>query len=138
MTYTGGVSKAFTREDADVPEVAVRRRGVPVPDPNYVTAAGLAALRAELATATGDRAHEIGDHLATAQVVDPPGDGRAGFGSTVTTDDGRTYRIVGAIEADPRTGAIGWQSPLARALMGARVGDVVATPRGELEIVAIV
>ena len=132
------MSKAFTREDSDAPEPAVRRRGVPVPDPNYVTASGLAALRAELATADVDRCREIADHLATAQVVDAPTDGRVGFGSTVTTDDGKTYKLVGAIEAEPRTGAINWQSPLARALLGARVGDVVATPRGEVEITAIV
>jgi transcription elongation factor GreB len=131
------MSKAFTREDAEVPDVAPRRRGIPVPDPNYVTAAGAAALRAELATAEPDRAREIADHLATAQVQEPPGDGRVGFGSAVTLDDGRTYRIVGAIEADPRAGAISFGSPLARALLGARVGDVVATPRGDVQVVKI-
>ena len=131
------MSKAFTREDdGGGPEEPARRRGVPVPEPNYVTAAGLAALRAEVAT--GDRAKDIADHLATAQVLEPPTDGRVGFGSTVTTSDGKTYRIVGAIEADPRTGAISWQSPLARALWGAREGDTVVTPRGEIEIVEIV
>ena len=65
----------------------------------------------------------------------------AGFGARVTVvdDAGRrqTYRIVGAIEAAPREGAISWQSPIAEALQAARVGDTVALPRGEVEVVAI-
>ena len=46
-------------------------------------------------------------------------------------DDGDhyIYRIVGAIESDPKAGAISWQSPLAQALWGAKVGDSVALPR---------
>ena len=58
---------------------------------------------------------------------------------TVVDDAGRrqTYRIVGAIEAAPREGAISWQSPIAEALQAARVGDTVALPRGEVEVVAI-
>lgn len=42
------MSKAFTKENDDVPEVPVRRRGLPVPELNLVTPAGLAAARAEL------------------------------------------------------------------------------------------
>ena len=58
---------------------------------------------------------------------------------TVVDDAGRrhTYRIVGAIEAAPREGAISWQSPIAEALHGARVGDSVTLPRGDVEVVAI-
>ena len=37
----------------------------------------------------------------------------------------------------PRDGAISWQSPIAEALQAARVGDTVALPRGEVEVVAI-
>ena len=139
------MSKAFTKESDDAPEPAPRRRGVPVPTdvPNYITAAGERALRAELeAGAAADRAREVADHLATAVVMQPPADRvRVGFGATVTVEDdagARTrYRIVGAIEASPRDGAIHWQSPIALALHDAQIGDFVTLPRGEVEIVAI-
>lgn len=126
-----------------MPEPPVRRRGVLVPDPNYVTAAGERALRAELqAMPDDDRVRELSDHLATAIVMQPPTDReRVGFGAAVTVEDeagNRTrYRIVGAIEAAPRDGAIYWQTPIAEALHDARVGDLIALPRGEVEIVAI-
>jgi transcription elongation GreA/GreB family factor len=141
------VSKAFTKEDSDVPEPPVRRRGVPVPEdvPNYITAAGERALRAELASlAAGadERAHEITQHLTTAIVIGAPEDtSKVGFGATVTVEDEagkRTkYRLVGAIEAAPREGAIFWQSPIAEALHDTQVGDSVTLPKGEGEIVAI-
>ncbi len=138
------MSKAFTKEDDDAPEQPVRRRGVPVPTdvPNYVTAVGERALRAELASTDKERAQEISDHLAIAVVMEPPQDrSRAGFGATVTVEDEsgkRTrYRIVGAIEADPKAGAIYFQTPIAEALHDAQVGDSVTLPRGEVEVVAI-
>jgi transcription elongation factor GreB len=136
------VSKAFTREDDGAPEVPLQRRGLPVPVPNFVTADGLAALRAELASnPPEERARELAEHLATAQTVEPEDRDAVGFGATVTVEDAegqRTrYRIVGAIESSPRDGAISWQSPVARSLFDARVGDTVALPRGEVTIVAI-
>ncbi len=141
------MSKAFTKEDSDAPAGPVRKRGVPVPTdvPNYITAAGERALRAELAglpAGSDDRAHEISEHLATAVVMGPPDDKtRAGFGATVTIEDDRgkrtRYRLVGAIEASPRDGAIYWQSPIAEELEDARVGDTITLPKGEVEVVAI-
>lgn len=138
------MSKAFTKESDDVPEAPVRRRGVPVPEGlNYVTAAGARALRAELEAGAGeDRAREISEHLATAVVLEPPADrSRVGFGATVTVEDEagkRTrYRLVGAIEAAPREGAIYFGSPIGEALYEAQVGDSIVLPRGEVEIVAI-
>lgn len=141
------MSKAFTKEDSDVPEAPLRKRGVPVPKdvPNYITADGERALRAELAgleAGSGDRAHEISEHLATAMVIGEPVDkSRVGFGATVTVEDEsgkRTkYRLVGAIEAAPREGAIYWQSPIAEALHDAQVGDSVTLPKGDGEVVAI-
>jgi len=62
------------------------------------------------------------------------------FGATVTfcTDDDveRTVRIVGVDEARIDDGEISWVSPVARALMKARIGDVVKvqTPKGIDEI----
>ena len=141
------MSKAFTKEDDDAPVAPARRRGLPVPVPNFVTARGLAAARAELDELgrTGgdpDRIRELMDHLATAQVADVPDPTTAGIGAAVTVEDGAgrraTYRIVGAIESDPRQGRVGWQTPIATALWGARAGDTVALPRGdEVEVVAI-
>jgi transcription elongation factor GreA len=60
-----------------------------------------------------------------------------GFGATVTlvdTDTGReqTWALVGAAEADAAAGKISVESPVAQAVMGSAVGDVVpvTTPRG--------
>lgn len=141
------MSKAFTKEDDGAPTPPARRRGVPVPEPNFVTAAGLAAARAELeqlARGAGDpdRIRELADHLATAQVVEPAARDVVGLGAEVTVEDpsGKrtTYRLVGAIEADPKRGWLSWQTPIANALWGARVGDAVELPRGgEVEVVAI-
>jgi transcription elongation GreA/GreB family factor len=139
------VSKAFTKEDSDAPETPFRKHGVPVPTdvPNYVTAAGERALRAELADCTDEaRVREISDHLATAIIMQPPEDKtRVGFGAKVTVEDGNgkrtVYRIVGAIEASPKDGAIYFQTPIAEELHDMQVGDTIALPRGEVEIVAI-
>lgn len=139
------MSKAFTKEDAEIPEAPVRKRGVPVPVPNIVTPAGLAALRAEhdgLARSGGDpdRVRELAEHLATAQTLEPdPSVVGVGARVTVEDEDGKraTYHVVGAIEADARRGLVSWQSPIAQALWGLRVGDGVTLPRGEGEIVAI-
>lgn len=67
------------------------------------------------------------------------------FGATVTfvnsTDEERTVTIVGVDEADMEQDRISWISPVARALMKAKVGDevTVRTPNGPemLEVVAI-
>jgi transcription elongation GreA/GreB family factor len=141
------VSRAFTKEVDDAPGERIQRLGVPVPDLNFVTPAGLAAARAELdeLVRTGgnpDRARELFEHLATAQALEPQDLGQVGIGATVTVEheDGRrtSYRIVGAIEADPKRGVLAWQSPIAQALWGARVGDTAVMPRGdEVEVVAI-
>jgi transcription elongation GreA/GreB family factor len=135
------VSKAFTKEDADIPEVPMRKRGVPVPVPNIVTPKGLRTLRAEHDELgrTGidpDRLRELADHLATAQTIEPD-TSVVGIGAMVIVQHAKgrsSYFIVGAIEADPRHGTISWQSPIAQALWGAKQGDIVSLPRGEGEI----
>jgi transcription elongation factor GreA len=60
-----------------------------------------------------------------------------GFGSTVTlvdvdTDRTQQWSFVGAAEADASAGKISVESPVAQAVMGHAVGDVVkvTTPRG--------
>lgn len=77
-----------------------------------------------------------------AKVVDPaqqPDKARVFFGATVTIADEddaeRVVTIVGDKEQDAGKGRIGWSSPIARALRGARVGDLrtVRLPAGEKE-----
>lgn len=87
--------------------------------------------------------------IERVQVVDPASQAKRDqvfFGATVTyarlSDDAEaTIRIVGVDEANAERGDISWVAPIARALLGARVGDVraVRTPAGrdEVEIVAI-
>jgi len=78
----------------------------------------------------------------SAEVVPPPTDTtHVRFGARVTfeREDGRqqTYRIVGEDEADPAKGTISYVSPLAQALMGKEVGDVVPIGSTTAEIVDI-
>ncbi|MBM3600444.1 MAG: transcription elongation factor GreB [Alphaproteobacteria bacterium] len=77
--------------------------------------------------------------LEIAVVVDPAQQTRRDqvfFGATVTYVDGddreRTVRIVGKDEVDSDRGEISWTSPVAKALLKARVGDTVTvqTPNG--------
>ncbi len=141
------MSKAFTKEDDDLPPPPLQKRGIPVPEPNYVTSAGARWARAEveqLMVSGGDpdRIRELTDHLATAEIVEPGDRVVVGLGARVTVEDtsGKrtTYQIVGAIEADPKRGALSWQTPIANALWGARVGDTIELPRGiEVEVVEL-
>jgi transcription elongation factor GreB len=87
--------------------------------------------------------------LERVQVVDPAAQAKRDqvfFGATVTyarvSDDAEvTIRIVGVDEAEAERGDIAWVAPVARALLGARVGDLrrIRTPAGmeEVEVVAI-
>ncbi len=58
-----------------------------------------------------------------------------GLVAKVGEDDGteRTYRIVGVDESDPEIGLLSWASPIAKALIGKRVGEVALArlPVGE-------
>ena len=85
--------------------------------------------------------------MKAAKIVDPkpPATDQVRFGATVELADEangrRIVTIVGDDETDAGQGRIGWSSPLARALIGAKVGDerVVRLPAGEksYEVVAI-
>lgn len=61
-------------------------------------------------------------------------------GSCVTVQEGdypeETYYLVGATEADPRSGRISNESPIGSALLGHRAGDEVSitTPGGEIQL----
>ncbi|WP_102222814.1 GreA/GreB family elongation factor [Acidimangrovimonas sediminis] len=160
------MSRAFVKEDgpdnAPLPDLPVS------PHPNYVTPSGLAELRARLAEAQArlmalrareDRLDRLPEaaaerdiryleaRLRSAIPVEMAAQPRSevAFGATVTVaeEDGteRVFRIVGEDEAAAAKGWIAPQAPLARALIGAGIGDVVRWPRPggarELEVVAI-
>ena len=86
--------------------------------------------------------------MKQAKVVDPSSQGQRDvvrFGATVELADEddarREVTLVGEDEADATAGLISWAAPIARALIGARVGDerTVRLPSGEksYEILAI-
>jgi transcription elongation factor GreA len=99
---------------------------------------------AEYHIAKEDQAHletkiaRLTDRLRNARVVEAPAPGdTVSFGATVTVVDGdsgreATYTLVGPTEADVRAGKLSAESPVAKALMGRRVGDTVEiqTPGG--------
>jgi len=76
------------------------------------------------------RIKELESKVGTAEVIEPPTSGdRVTFGSTVRLedDDGKetAYQIVGSDEADPPRGRISIMAPLARTLIGKKIGDTV-------------
>ncbi len=85
---------------------------------------------------------DLNDWIARAEVVDVSklsGD-RVVFGATVLlldvdTEEEKTYRIVGELEADLKKGRIAVTSPLARGLVGKSTGDVatIQSPKGPKE-----
>jgi transcription elongation GreA/GreB family factor len=153
------MSRAFVKDQEDGAAEELPDRPIS-PHPNHVTEHGLALIDAEIArlqheqasaTAAQDRgaiARTSRDlrywttRRASADVVPPPTDvSQVRFGSTVTIarSDGRTqtFHIVGEDEADPAHGTLSHVSPLALALFGKRVGDVVMAGNSEAEIVTI-
>ena len=94
------------------------------------------------------RINFLSRRMKEAKVTDPatqPDKSRVWFGATVTIVDEedveRTITLVGEDEADAGAGLLSWNSPLARAMRGAAVGDLrrVPLPSGErqYEVVAI-
>jgi len=135
------MSVAFRRESDDEHLEPKFERPI-APGPNLVTARGLALIDAEVArlnAALEQASDEERPALlreqrywhtrqTTAEVVPAPEPGEIGIGSRVTIRMGgseRVVEIVGGDEADPAEGRIGYQAPLARALIGAEVGETV-------------
>lgn len=159
------MSRAFVKEDGPdntpLPDLPIS------PHPNYVTPRGLSQLQAALVEAQErlvalrareDRLDRLPEaaaerdiryfeaRLKSAIAVASAGPCEvAGFGHRVKVVDAdgeeASYSIVGEDEAEASLGRIAPQSPLARALIGAGVGDVVTWRRPvgamELEILAI-
>lgn len=136
------MSVAFRRDSDE--EHKEPRFELPIPvGPNLVTANGLAQIEARVAEleavvrAEGDPAaleeskrdlRYWRTRLATAERAPPPAPDEIGFGSRVGfrhKGERRQVDIVGHDEADPSAGRISFSAPLARALMGACVGDLV-------------
>ncbi len=156
------MSRAFVNEDAgndrpDLPELPVP------PGPNIVTPRGLAALQARIAQRRADLAalksrpdrldklpeaaaerdlRWLEARLKAAVVIDPSAHDltEVAFGLAVTVADEEgvetTYEITGEDEADAPRHRIAPNSPLARALLGAQVGDVVTwrRPSGPIDL----
>jgi hypothetical protein len=138
------VSRAFIKEDVDLPERSGRKRsasGLPPGATNYITARGAKRLRNELqklraANANSKRVAEVQQILASVHVVDPPdpASNSVTFGATVTVKDkkGRTetYAVVGVDELGFEPDAVGWISPIGKALLAADMGDWIKLDDG--------
>ncbi len=162
------MSRGFVKEDdlehagTDVPERPISAL------PNYVTVNGYALLQAEsqqldiarraleankdapssldkLAVINRDLRY-ISARLESALVTKPDASAsQVLFGATVIVEDDEgeqhSYEIVGEDEADIKAGKVSWTSPLAKALIGQKLGENVtwARPAGNanLEIIAI-
>ena len=149
------MSVAFRRE-SDEEHLEPKFERPIAPGPNLVTPRGLALIGAkvvELEAAVAEAPTEDRDAVlrelrywhtrqTTAEVVAAPAEGEVGIGSRVTyrlNGAERSVEIVGGDEADPAAGKIGYQAPLARALIGAEVGERVdfAGKDEAIEVVAV-
>lgn len=148
------MSRAFVKEDAVGEAPLVPRRALlPEGVPNLVTRSGLAALEAERAGLAAElrrleagpqdlpehlqsllvvreRLMELDERLASARLAPPPRDParEVALGSLVTVRRGTTdvqFRIVGVDEADPGEARVAFTAPVAAAVLGRCVGDVV-------------
>ena len=138
------MSRAFVKEDVDLPDRSGRKRsasGLPPGATNYITARGAKRLRDELqklrtANAASERVIELEQILASVQVVDPPdpASNSVAFGATVRVKDKKgtteTFTIVGVDELDFEQHAVSWISPLGKALLAADIGDWITLEDG--------
>jgi transcription elongation GreA/GreB family factor len=159
------MSVAFTREESAETAAEIELPDRPIsPHANLATASGLKALEDAMAQAragygaaqhieeANERRRAVAaacrdiryfiERLRTAQVVPLPAAFNAvAYGSRVTfrRDDDRrqVFTIVGEDEADPRNGSISYVSPVARALVGKSVGEVVAVGDHEIEALVV-
>lgn len=94
---------------------------------------------------TEARIRDLEDALRRAQVItDPVKTDRVRVGSTVTVsedgyDEEETYQLVGAREADPSKGMVSNESPIGKALLGAKKGQTVAfeSPGGTISFTVV-
>ena len=152
------MSRAFVKEaDKTFSELPDR----PISShPNLVTPEGLRAIdatvdrlqqeyaalrvsgdRAAVAAIAREQRYWISRKSSAQVVVATPNPETVQFGCTVTIlrDGGseKTYRIVGEDEADPAHGTISYVSPVAQALKGRKVQDVVQVGGADIELIAL-
>ncbi|RYU79310.1 GreA/GreB family elongation factor [Hymenobacter persicinus] len=159
-------------EDSLEAPIIPPRAALPTGTPNYVTPAGLEQLRAELAaleaertTAEANRENEadrtrqltvlngrlgaLNERIASARLVDPRAQPaqEVRFGATVrlrslAAGPERHFTIVGVDEASVAAGKVAFVAPIARAVLGARLGQRVTLRLGpkeeEVEVVGII
>jgi len=158
------VSRAFVNEDLQSEAQAELPERPQSEHPNYVTPQGLAALERRLANLLAERSALSDDademrHKAARQridrnarylsvridraiLVDPDAQPRdeVAFGASVRVCDAdgeeRVFAIVGEDEVNAGVGKVSWVSPLANALLGARVEELVTwrRPNGNVDL----
>ena len=138
------MSRAFIKEDVDLPERSGRKRsasGLPPGATNYITARGAKRLRDELqklraANAVSERVTELEQILASVDVIDPADApfNSVTFGATVTVKDKEgateTLTIVGVDELNFERDGVSWISPLGKALLAAETGNWIKLDDG--------
>ncbi len=142
------MSVAF-RRDCDEEHLEPRFELPIPPGPNLVTPRGYALIAARVAELETELASNLADEerkallrdarywrsrLTSAQVVPAPSGETVAIGTRVAIDrDGRTrtFEIVGHDESDPASDRISFASPLARALIGAEVGQLREFPNSD-------
>ena len=145
------MSVAF-RRDCDEEHLEPRFELPIPPGPNLVTPRGYASIAARVAALETRLASELGEderksvlrdarywrsRLTSAQLAPAPDGDTVAIGTRVTIDrDGhsRTFEIVGHDESDPASDRISFLSPLARALIGAEVGQACDFPNSDQSI----
>lgn len=137
------MSVAF-RRDSDEEHLEPKFEQPIAPGPNLVTARGLrligervVAIEAAIAAETDDEARKVllrdlrywHTRQTTAELAPSPEEDEVGIGSRVRVrmnGSERVISIVGGDEAEPGADLLAFSAPLARALMGAAVGETVA------------
>ena len=147
------MSRGFIKEgdQEEIPMVPPRAY-LPNGVPNYVTKEGLDALKEELKTLEAERV-KAGDNYIMSNFIEAKMKLLVGrINSAVEVDlskadktmvsfgawvryNGRVVRIVGVDEADVNKGLISFVSPLAKSLMGKKVGDVIGIKSSERIVV---
>lgn len=152
------MSRAFVKEQDNVPPDDPPEFEIGA-GPDLVTRTGLERIHAKVAeieaqlAANPDADARVllmrdlrywGARKNSARLFVPSNPNEVEFGSQVTIErSGRrqTFALVGEDEAEPGAGRINWRSPLAEAILGARVGDIVEmgdrSPPDEIKILEI-
>ncbi len=147
------MSRGFIKEgdQEEIPMVPPRAY-LPEGTPNYVTKEGLAALNEELKSLEAEHAKAGENYIMSnfieakmkllisrinsAVEIDPSKVSKdtVSFGAWVRYN-GHVVRIVGVDEADVKKGLVAFTSPIAKALMGKKKGDVIALKGAERMVV---